>query len=275
MIDTIKQGFDSRITLHFAHANGFPAASYNKLFSAFPEHWKLLALDKFGHDERFPVNNNWRNQADELLIYLDKHTDSNDRIYAVGHSFGAVISYIAACIRPEKFNGLIMLDPPLATGFSRHAFALAKKTRFIDKLTPAKLAHSRRRSWHRETDLVQYFEQRGLFKSMDRECIVDYVNAVMQEKGQENVLSFKPEIEAQVFRTIPDNLHCYTGQLDCPATIITGEQTKVCVPFLRNAFIKQNRLTHTTMPGGHMFPLETPISVAQTITDIINKDLFR
>lgn len=215
------------------------------------------------------MNNNWRNQAEEMLDYLDRKTAKDQKVYAIGHSFGAVVSYIAACSRPDKFSGLIMLDPPLASGISRHLFALAKKTSMIDKMTPAKITRLRRRSWHRDTDLVSYFSQRGLFKSMDPDCIADYITAVMRESENQQVLDFDPAIEAEVFRTIPDNLHRYAGLLNCPATIITGEQTKVCVPFLRYDFIRRNRLNHLTMPGGHMFPLEKPIDVANKITQII------
>ena len=263
------QVLDNKITLHFAHANGFPSASYNKLFKALPDTFQLLALDKFGHTTRFPINNNWRNQAEEMLEYVDKNTAPDQKVYAVGHSFGAIVSYIAVSLRPEKFIGLIMLDPPLATGFSRHVFALAKKFKLVNKITPARLALRRKRSWHYQTDLVDYFSKRGLFKSMDPDCIADYVTAVIRRKGDQQVLDFDPAIEAEVFRTIPDDLHRYAGHLTCPATLITGEQTKVCLPILRNDFINRNRLTHLTMPGGHMFPLENPLGVAQQITQII------
>ena len=44
----------------FAHANGFPAGTYRALF----EQWRAAgrtvhALDRFGHDPRFPVSSNW------------------------------------------------------------------------------------------------------------------------------------------------------------------------------------------------------------------------
>ena len=268
----MKVSNEHKVTLHFAHANGFPSASYRKLFSALPEDYTLLAIEKFGHSERFPINNNWHNPADEMLEYLDQHTDKNQKIVAVGHSFGAVVSFIAACRQPEKFSQLIMLDPPLATGLSRHLFRFAKKTSLIDKLTPAKLAQFRKRTWNKDTNLIDYFAQRGLFKSMDRDCIADYIAAVMREQDNRLVLDFDPDIEARVFRTLPDNLHRYAGHLQCPATIITGEQTDVCVPFLRKKFIKENKLQHLTMPGGHMFPLEKPRDVAQAIVELINSE---
>ena len=55
------------ICFHFAHANGFPAESYKTLFSYLPASWQRLSVDKFGHSSRWPVNNNWKNQAAELI----------------------------------------------------------------------------------------------------------------------------------------------------------------------------------------------------------------
>ena len=260
-------------TLHFAHANGFPSGSYRKMFAALPEDYQVMAIEKFGHSSRFPVSNNWDMQADELNHFLDERLDENARVVGIGHSFGAVVSYLAACRRPERFKALIMLDPPLVSGFGRHLIALAKYTPFIDKLTPASLAKTRNRRWHHSVDLVDYFANKGLFKHMDRDCIADYVNAVIDESGPEKVLTFDPAIEAELFRTVPHNLHQYTGKLQCPATIVTGEQTNVCVPLLRNRFIQQNGLNHLTFPGGHMFPLEQPVKMARFLANTIEEML--
>ena len=73
------------VTLHFAHANGFPAPSYQKLFAALPENVEVLALAKFGHTPRFPISNNWINQVAELIYYIE-HSGTT-LVYAVGHSF--------------------------------------------------------------------------------------------------------------------------------------------------------------------------------------------
>ncbi|WP_240615472.1 alpha/beta fold hydrolase [Alteromonas facilis] len=261
---------DNALTLHFAHANGFPSGSYRKLFNAFPDNYHVIAIEKMGHSSRFPVSNNWHSQADELVEYINKNTPENEPVYAVGHSFGAVVSFIAACRFPERFKGVIMLDPPLTSGISRHFFALAKKVGMIDKFTPAKLAETRKRRWQHSVDLVDYFAGKGLFKRMDRDCIADYVNSVIETAGDEQVLTFDPAVEAQLFRTVPSDLHRYAGKLKCPGYIITGEQTDVCVPFLRNTFIKENNLVHKTVPGAHMFPLERPQEIAQLISTIID-----
>jgi pimeloyl-ACP methyl ester carboxylesterase len=257
------------ITLHFAHANGFPAASYRKLFAALPINFEILALDKFAHSPRFPVSNNWRNQVDELIDYVECR--ASGPVYAVGHSFGGVISYMAVCQRPDLFKGLVMFDPPVITGLSKLLFALIKSTPLIDKMTPAGLTIKRCSSWLKGTDIVAYFKARTLFKNMDHDCVQDYVDAVMDLRHNHFHLNFDPQVEANMFRNVPSNLNQYYGRLQCPAILVTAEHTTVCVPRLIRPFIRANKLQHKVFEnGGHMFPLEKPLEVAKVLADIIS-----
>ncbi|MEW9798644.1 alpha/beta fold hydrolase [Alteromonas sp. CYL-A6] len=260
----------SPVTFHFAHANGFPAGSYRTLFGYLPSDWQCLSIERLGHSPRYPVNKNWQNLVQEVIDNVKRHNVGGG-VYAVGHSFGAVVSYMAACQQPELFRGLIMLDPPLVTGPYRHAVRLAKMTPLIDKMTPAGLSKSRNARWPADTDLVAYFAKKGLFKHMDRRCIADYVNAVAERDGDDWVLGFRPEVETAIFRHVPHNLSSFSGKLRCPAVLVTGEHTNVCVPAMRNRFIKANKLEHTRLPGGHMFPLEHPKAVADFLVSQINQ----
>ena len=268
------------VIVHFAHANGFPAGSYAKLFGHLSANIELIALDKFAHSPEFPLNNNWSNQVDELIHYVEKERSllgPQLPVVLVGHSFGAVISYLACCKKPELFSGLILLDPPLITGAASWLFRLAKKGKLIDKITPAGKTKIRNTKWHHKTDLVAYFKARALFKNMDTDCIADYVVAVMREHQDERVLNFDVQVEADIFRTIPDNLHKQYGRLQAPCYLLTGKHTEVCVPKLRNRFIKGNpTVTHKALNfGGHMFPLEKPTEIASDINAIITGFLTR
>jgi len=269
---------DKELIVCFVHANGFPANSYAKLFTHLSDNIELIALDKFAHNPEFPLNNNWGNLVDELIHYTETErakVGSNLPIVLVGHSFGAVISYLACCQKPALFSGLIMLDPPLITGLAGRVFRLAKKTKIIDKITPAGKTKIRNTKWHHKTDLVQYFKKRALFKNMDDECIADYVRAVTRKHHGEISLHFDVKVEADIFRTIPDNLHKQYGKLETPSYLLTGKYTEVCTQKRRNHFIKGNvGMTHVEFDfGGHMFPLEKPIQVASRINDLI-ADIF-
>ncbi len=56
--------------IFFAHANGFPSATYGKLFAALAPDYQVRHLAQHGHDPRFPVDDNWQSLVDELLHHL-------------------------------------------------------------------------------------------------------------------------------------------------------------------------------------------------------------
>lgn len=45
----------SKPIIHFAHANGFPARTYTKLFSLLEPDFDIRFLERHGHDPRYPV----------------------------------------------------------------------------------------------------------------------------------------------------------------------------------------------------------------------------
>lgn len=256
--------------LHFAHANGFPAGSYRKLFAQLSCNYEVIAKDKFAHSSEYPLNDNWENAVNELIQYIEERLHEGQKAIGVGHSFGAVISYKAVCKRPDLFSQLIMLEPPLITGITRHFFKIAKRTRLINKITPAGITQVRKRKWHLDHDLFEYFSKKALFKNFDPECIKDYINAAIVSNSHFQELSFEVQSEADIFRTIPHNLPIHYRTLSVPSTLVTAEHTNVCVPYLRKPFLRSNKnMRHIEFASvGHMFPLEKPLEVASLIKQI-------
>ena len=255
-----------KINLHFAHANGFPAGSYQQIFNGLGPDFEVYALTKFAHTKQFPVNANLANQVAELIDYLQTHVAKP--VYAVGHSMGAVVSFMAACERPDLIKGVIMLDPPIASGLSRIVFRLLKYSPLIDKFSPAGRAKVRCQYWPKGTNLVEYFQARGLFKDFSPACVADYVAAVIDEKEDGLHLNFDAQIEANIYRNVPHNLNRYYKRLKVPGLIVTGGNSDVCVPALLSTFIKKTRIEHMVLPDrGHMFPLEIPQQVAKVINE--------
>jgi pimeloyl-ACP methyl ester carboxylesterase len=256
------------VNLHFAHANGFPAGSYKQILTRLDPDFELFALTKFAHNKQFPVNANLANQVAELIDYLQNQI--TQPVYAVGHSMGAVISFMAACERPDLIKGLIMLDPPIASGLSRVVFKLLKYSPLIDKFSPAGKAKVRCQYWPKGSNLVEYFQARGLFKDFSPACVADYVAAAIDEKEDGMHLNFDAQIEANIYRNVPHNLNRYYKRLKVPALIVTGGNSDVCVPALLSTFLKKTKIEHMVLPDrGHMFPLEIPQQVAQIINERI------
>ncbi|MCP4990180.1 MAG: alpha/beta hydrolase [Colwellia sp.] len=257
--------------INFAHANGFPAGSYQTLFSYLPKDLKVIALEQYGHDSQRPVNHNWQAQVEELISYVESQQINGSKVICLGHSFGGVISFIACCQRPDLFNGLIMLDPPALSGVNALAARLIKKTKWIDKFSPAGRAKNRRAAWPLGTDITKLFSGRKLFKPFDKRCLTDYVNHGISEKNNQLALAFDAHVEAEIFRNIPCNLSSYKNKLTVPAALVYGTTTDVFPHQIFKRFIKLNKqIKLQTIVGGHMFPMESPEKTARLITEIIN-----
>ena len=254
--------------IHFAHANGFPADSYQLLFTNLRKDFDVFAIDKLAHNPQYPLVNNWPHQVTELIDFI---STKNKKVIGVGHSFGGVVTYMAACERPDLFEKIILLDPPLLYGIVRWVFKFAKKNSLIDRLTPAKLTAVRKRTWSVNDDMLAYFKSKALFRRMKDECIIDYVNSATKIEGQKRVLSYRADIEAAIFRTIPDNLTTYYKQLKVPSVLMSAQQSSVGKPFFYKPFLKAHpQMSHEHFTHGtHMFPLEYPELLSARLKEII------
>ncbi|MBA6233847.1 MULTISPECIES: alpha/beta fold hydrolase [unclassified Colwellia] len=257
----------SKPVINFVHANGFPAGSYRTFLSLFSNDYSTIALEQYGHDDNYPIHNNWQFLVNELVDFVKKQ---EQKVICIGHSFGGVISFMAACQHPELFRGVVMLDPPVFSGPLSWFLKVAKKTPFIDKISPAGRAKNRQKHWPSETKLVNNFANKKLFRHFDPRCLQDYVNSAVTLKNKRWELMFSPDVEADIFRHLPCNLTTFKNKLTVPSALIYGEKTDVLPVSYFNRFAKMNDIPLTQIAnGGHMFPLEQPEKTAAIINNII------
>ena len=87
----------------FAHANSFPAATYNLMFRSLRARgFAVKAVDKFGHDPRYPVTSNWPHLVQQLADFAAPEIQkSGQPAWLVGHSLGGFLSLMCAARYPE------------------------------------------------------------------------------------------------------------------------------------------------------------------------------
>lgn len=248
----------------FSHANGFPAGTYRKFFSFLEPQVEILAVDMYGHDPRFPINDNWGNLASELLAFVDARCDRP--AFLLGHSMGAVVSFIAAHRQPEKFRGLVMMDPPVINGLEAQAFQVIKWLGKGDSMTPAGKSKHRRSHWPSREVAIEELARKKLFAGVDPQCVHDYVHSVTELRADgEFHLRYLVENEVQIFRTTPTDHWRYLRKLKIPGVVITGEETEVSRPKPIGRLRRRHGMAHIATPGGHLFPLQHPQQVAQLV----------
>jgi pimeloyl-ACP methyl ester carboxylesterase len=257
----------TRPSIFFAHANGFPAGTYTKIFADLKRDFDLDFIDRLGHDPHFPVTDNWPRLREELRRTIEtRHTQP---VIGVGHSLGGVLHLMVACERPELYSQLILLDAPIISRLSSHGLRILKVTRLIDRYSPSQITRFRRNLWKTRDEAFRHFLSKPKFASFDREVLRDYVEhgTIETEKGFS--LFFSPQIEARIYRTIPHHLPKLRGRLRVPTVYVGGTESREG-RLARLSFMEKHfGIRIESVPGTHLFPFEDPVSTASKIKSLI------
>jgi pimeloyl-ACP methyl ester carboxylesterase len=255
--------------LHFSHANGFPAGCYDTLFSYLKDDFQIGTIDRLGHDENYPVTNNWEYLVHQLIDYLEHQYDRP--VYAVGHSLGGVLSMIVAAQRPDLVKGLIMLDAPFLTAFEAFGLNWTKRLGLVDKITPAGRTLGRQEQWDSLGHATNYFKNKKLFNAFDERCLKDYVEQGTKEMNDgRRKLHFEASTEISIYRTIPDNLH-HTKRFSMPSAVVAGKFSGVFKEHHAFKMQRQLGMDVSWLEGSHMFPMEHPKETALLIKNYIQR----
>jgi len=249
----------------FAHANGFPSATYGKLFAALAPDYRVQHLEQHGHDPRFPVNDNWENLVDELLHHL---AALGEPVWGVGHSLGGVLHYHAALRRPELYLGVVMLDSPVLTLADQIVIRAAKRFGFIDRITPAGRTVGRREEFADLDEARRYFAGKTLFRRFDPECLDAYLRHGLKSTGQGLRLRFDAATEISIYRSVPHTSPGRPQQLRVPLAMVRGRHSRVVLPHHARLVRRVPQGEYLSLPGGHMFPLERPQATAELLKNL-------
>jgi alpha-beta hydrolase superfamily lysophospholipase len=74
----------------FSHANSFPASTYRVLFRHLKSRgFTVKGIEKYGHDPRYPISNNWPHVVQQLVDYARSVVEkAGEPVWLVGHSLG-------------------------------------------------------------------------------------------------------------------------------------------------------------------------------------------
>lgn len=251
----------SRPILVFSHANGFPAGTYRKMFSRLEGGFDIRAIDRLGHDARYPVTDGWPHLIAELTDFIAAQADVP--VFAVGHSLGGYLTFLAAVQKPELFSGVLLLDSPILGYWKGTAFGMVKRFGMADRVTPAGITRERRREWPSLEAATQYLLTRKAFRHLDPDCVRDYARSGTRAVHAGVRLAFDPDIEYRIYRSIPHDMATHAPRLRVPAGFVGGRQSEE----VRRVGLRLTRRHFQVemVDGGHLFPLERPEPAAEAI----------
>jgi len=255
--------------IHFAHANGFPAKTYSKLFSYLENDFQIGYLERHAHNPKFPVTDGWERLRDELLEEIEKRY--SQKIIGVGHSLGGILHFLAAVQKPELYRAIVLLDAPIISRLSSGGVRILKTLNLLDRFSPSQTTRFRRNLWQSKDEVFNHFKQKEKFAAFDEAVLRDYAaqGTIKTNRGFE--LFFKPAIEAKIYRTLPHNLPNFRGKLKVPAAYIGGTDSNEA-KLARLSFMKKYfSFELHFLVGSHLFPLEKPHETAEIIKTAIRR----
>ncbi|MGI8642241.1 MAG: alpha/beta fold hydrolase [Pyrinomonadaceae bacterium] len=255
--------------IHFAHANGFPAKTYNKLFSYLEDDFEISYLERHAHNPKFPVTDGWQRLADELREEIANRYDKP--IIGVGHSLGGILHFLVAVEKPEFYKAIILLDAPIISRLSSLGIKFLKLTNRMGNSPLVKVTQFRRAVWKTKAEAFQHFKQKEKFAAFNEDVLRDYIeHGIVEDKNNVN-LFFKPSVEAKIYQTLPDYLPKFRGKLKVPAFYIGGTNSREA-QLARLSFMQKHfPFTFQFVEGSHLFPLEKPEETAEAIKFLLNK----
>lgn len=257
----------SMIPIVFSHGNSFPAGTYSVLFEQLRKRgFHVSAVERFGHDPRYPVTSNWPHLVQQLADFAQTQVQrAGAPVFLVGHSLGGMLSVMAAARHPQLARGVLMLDSPLIGGWRATTVGVAKHTQMVGAVSPGRVSRQRRVSWASRTEALEHFRKKKAFARWDPQALQDYIAHGMEDAEDGRcVLRFDRAVETAIYNTLPHNLAplLRAHPLRCPAAFIGG-RASVELRQVGMALTQRVTLGRTMMvDGSHLFPMEQPRTTA-------------
>jgi len=256
---------------HFLHGNGFCAGTYAPFIQHLVGDLHVIASDVRGHGGSdfvgFGRIRNWEIFAEDLRTIIS--ATARPPVIGMGHSLGAVATCIAAATFPQLFSAIVLVDPVF---LMPHRLAMIGGMRALGlggRLPRARAARRRRKAFRSKADALKLFlSGRGIFKTWSPEFVEAYLECGLLEKDSDSaVLTCDPELEAQIFESIPLNVWSYARRVRCPLLAVRGALSDV---FQADAAERLQRTAPqaqvVTIDGtGHFPTMEKPRECVQAV----------
>ena len=255
-------------TIVFSHANSFPASTYRVLFQSLQSRgYAVHALEKYGHDPRYPVTSNWPHLVQQLQDYATEIANQSGPVWLVGHSMGGFLSLMAAAQVPGLARGVVLVDSPILGGWRSTAVGLAKRTQLVGAVSPGKVSRARRNSWPSAQAALEHFRHKKAFAHWDAQVLQDYVDSFTEDESGKRWLAFDRAVETAIYDTLPHNLDRLLARhpLQCPVAFIGGDKSAEMKQVGMALTQKVTRGRIMMLDGSHLFPMEKPVATAAAL----------
>ena len=267
----------TRPLILFSHGNSFPSSTYRVLFEDLKTRgYEVRAIEKFGHDQAYPVTSNWPHLVQQLADFAALQVkETGQPALLVGHSLGGFLSLMCAAQHPVlgglPVSGVVLLDSPVIGGWKAAAVGLAKGTRLVGSVPPGAVSRKRKNLWPGKEEAMAHFRSKKNFALWEPQVLRDYIDHGTHDSPNEGdkrrLLSFDRNVETAIYNTLPHNFERILKRhpLQCPVEFIGGRQSVEIkqVGLALTEKVTKGRIT--MLDGSHLFPMEKPAETAAAI----------
>ncbi|MDZ7629640.1 MAG: alpha/beta hydrolase [Parvularculaceae bacterium] len=249
----------------FAHANGFCASAYRRMFLALSDQFDVFAVDLRGHGRtRLPArvagHRSMKIFGDDLRqtkAALRPLAVRHDWIIA-GHSLGGVAAALAAADDPEI--AAVRLIEPVAIPKSWTLIAKTPLWPLIAPQIPLVRAAKRRRShWPDRAAVTDSYGRKSFFSTWAEGVLSDYLDdgLVTDESGAR--LACEPAWEAANFAAHANDFWGCIGRIKAPVSVLGARHPTSTVSNSAESRLKRLRARVERVSGvTHLVPFEDP-----------------
>ena len=270
----------------FSHANSFPASTYRVLFKSLRARGHTVrAVEKFGHDPKYPVTSNWPHLVQQLADFAAPEIEAHGSgAWLVGHSLGGFLSLMCAARHPQlgghAVRGVVLIDSPVLGGWRARTLELIKRTQLVGSVSPGKVSRKRRHTWPDADAALAHFSSKKAFAAWDAQVLHDYIAHGTRDEtdargGQHRTLDFDRDVETAIYNTLPHNLDRLLRRhpLQCPVGFIGGrrsQEMKQVGMAMTHRLVGPGESERLVMlDGSHLFPMERPLETAAAIDGML------
>ncbi|MDP9502227.1 alpha/beta hydrolase [Pseudomonas protegens] len=263
--------------LHFLHGNGFCSMAYRPLLALLAESFDLWLSDVQGHgdsDHGGPFVG-WNRTAELAAEAFEAGLKAYGDVprYAVGHSFGGVLTSLIVAERPQLFAKAVMLDPVIFSPSMISSLRLLSALGLNRRHTLARKAAARRQHWPDRVSAKAALANRGIFKGWSDEALNAYVEHGLKDDGQGVALKCSPEREVDIFSSFPRRLWRSLRRVQTPSLVIHGRDSYPYVARSIKRWAALNRhLSTQVIDGQHCFMQVDPVTSARSIAGFLQTE---
>ena len=249
--------------LHFLHGNGYCGRVYSPLLIALCEDFDLWLCDVQGHGDsdhggRF---HGWNRSAELALEAFAAGADdfADAPRFALGHSFGGVLTSLMLAQQPQLFRRAVLLDPVLFSPAMIGVMALSDVVGLSRRTSLASKALKRRSSWPDRAAAHAALHGRGMFRGWDEAAFDAYIQHALKDTAQGVELKCRPSREADIFSSFPKRLWPSLSKVTTPTQVLYGQHS---YPFVARSVARwcagNAHVSAQVVAGGHCFMQEFP-----------------